>query len=446
MSTLNLCSKRKSLGNVKNFSLKILVIGIYIMYTKIRGGERMNDKKTQYKSIRPLVIIGAVIAFFLFLLNFEIVKGFFGSFVDILTPFIIGFAIAYLLNSPLNFFENTIFSFVGNREKGAKLRRVLAIITTMLSAVIVLTTLISIIIPLLSQSVSTLLNNTNNYIARLEEMVYELVTKFDLEEAGFFEMFETWEKITTDFVGFAQQYLPNILNYLPNLFDFSKQLTSGISSAIIGIIISIYLLYGKERFGAQIKKLGYAVLKPRTMNKAVDIARFSHKTFNRYIIGTLIDSLVVCGVSFVVTSVLRMPFPLLLSVIIGVTNIVPFFGPIVGGIIGGVIVVMVDPSKILWFVIFVVVLQQIEGNIIAPRILGGTTGLPAFWVLFSIIVFGGMFGFVGMFVGVPFFSVVYALIREYSEKRLRKKNMPTSTGFYYMSDVKSVEEKETEKE
>ena len=406
----------------------------------------MNDKKTQNKSMRPLIVIGVAIAFFLFLLNIEMMQGFLGSFVKILTPFIVGFAIAYLLNSPLNFFENTIFSFVGNREKGAKLRRVLAIITTMLSAVIVLTTLISIIIPLLSQSVSTLLNNASSYIARLEEMVYGLVTKFELEDSGFFEMFETWEKVTTDFVGFAQQYLPKMLNYLPNLFDFSKQLTSGISSAIIGIIVSIYLLYGKERFGAQIKKLGYATLKPRTMNKLVDVARFSHKTFNNYIVGTLIDSLVVCAVSFVVTSVLKMPFPLLLSVIIGVTNIIPFFGPIAGGIIGGVIVVMVEPSKILWFVIFVVVLQQIEGNIIAPRILGGTTGLPAFWVLFAIIVFGGLFGFVGMFVGVPFFSVVYSLIREYSEKRLKQKNMPTSTGFYYMSDVKSVEEKETENE
>ena len=406
----------------------------------------MNDKKTQNKSMRPLVIIGVAIAFFLFLLNIKIVQGFFGSFISILTPFIVGFAIAYLLNSPLNFFENTIFSFVGNREKGAKLRRVLAIITTMLSAIIVLTTLVSIIIPLLSQSVSTLLNNASGYIARLEEMVYDLVVKFELEDSGFFEMFETWEKVTTDFVGFAQQYLPKMLNYLPNLFDFSKQLTSGISSAIIGIIISIYLLYGKERFGAQIKKLGYAVLRPRTMNKVVDVARFSHKTFNGYIVGTLIDSLVVCAVSFVVMSILKMPFPLLLSVIIGVTNIIPFFGPIIGGIIGGVIVVMVDPSKILWFVIFVVVLQQIEGNIIAPRILGGTTGLPAFWVLFAIIVFGGMFGFVGMFVGVPAFSVVYSLSREYSEKRLKQKDMPTSTGFYYMSDVKSVEEKETEKE
>ena len=406
----------------------------------------MNDKKAQNKSMRPLVIIGIAIAFFLFLLNLEMMQGVLGTFIDILTPFIVGFAIAYLLNSPLNFFENTIFSFVGNREKGAKLRRVLAIITTMLSAVIVLTTLVSIIIPLLSQSVSTLLNNASSYIARLEEAVYETIQKLNLEDSGFFEMFETWEKVTTDFVGFAQEYLPKMLNYLPNLFDFSKQLTSGISSAIIGIVISIYLLYGKERFGAQIKKFGYAVLKPRTMNKIVDVARFSHKTFNGCIVGKLIDSLIIGALAFVATPVLRMPFPLLLSVIIGVTNIIPFFGPIVGGIIGGVLVVMVEPAKILWFIIFVVILQQLDGNIIGPKILGDSTGLPAFWVMFAIIVFGGMFGFVGMFVGVPFFSVVYALVREYSEKRLKQKDMPTSTGFYYMSDVKSVEEKQIEKE
>ena len=404
----------------------------------------MPDKKNN-KNTRVLIIAAAAIVFFLFLLNFKMIQGFFANLVGILTPFIVGFAIAYLLNPALNFFEDTIFCFVGSKTRGAKLRRALAIITTMLSAIIVLTTLVSIIIPQISQSVSTLFNNTSSYIARLEEYVYDLATKFELDTSSFDEMFITWEKITTDLVGFAQQYLPKMLNYLPGLFDFSKQLTTGISSALIGIVISIYFLYGKERFSAQIKKLGYAVFKPQNMDRLLDVARFSHKTFNGFIVGKLIDSLIIGVLAFICTFVLKMPFPLLLSVIIGVTNIIPFFGPIVGGAIGGIIVVMADPSKILWFVIFVVILQQLDGNIIGPKILGDSTGLPALWVMFAIIVFGGMFGFIGMFVGVPFFSVVYALTRGYAEKRLRDKKLSTRTLDYY-SSAPIAREEEIEKE
>ena len=329
----------------------------------------MPDKKND-KNNRALIIIAAAIAFFLFLLNFNMIQGFFTTLVGILSPFIIGFAIAYLLNPTLSFFENTIFCFVGSKTRGAKLRRVLAIITTMLSAVIVLTTLVSIIIPQISQSVSTLFNNTSDYIRRLEEYIYDFAAKFELDTSSLDSAFASWETVTNNWLATAQQYLPKILNYLPNLFDFSKQLTSGISSALIGIVISIYLLYGKERFSAQIKKLGYAVFKQQKMDKLLDVARFSHRTFNGFIVGKLIDSLIIGVLAFICTFVLQMPFPLLLSVIIGVTNIIPFFGPIVGGVIGGIIVVMADPSKILWFVIFVVVLQQLDGNVIGPKILG----------------------------------------------------------------------------
>jgi len=404
------------------------------------------DKKISNSSIRKFIIIGVSIAFFLFLLNFEMVRGFLGDFLEVLSPFIVGFAIAYLLNPVLNFFEDTIFCFIGSKTRGAKLRRVLAIIATMLSAIIVLTTLVSIIIPLLSESVTTLFNNVQVYIARLEEYVYDIAQRFEVEASGFDEMFATWEELTTNFVGFAQEQLPKVLNYLPNLFDFSKQLTSGISSALIGIVISIYLLYGKERLAAQIKKLGYAVFKPHNMDRVVEVARFSHKTFNGFIVGKLIDSLIIGVLAFITTQILQMPFPLLLSVIIGVTNIIPFFGPIVGGVIGGVIVLMVDPSKVLWFAIFVVILQQLDGNVIGPKILGDSTGLPALWVMFAIIVFGGMFGFVGMFVGVPFFSVVYALTREYAEKRLEKKNLPIKTGHYYTAAPIAPKEKTKENE
>lgn len=379
------------------------------------------DKDLIHKNIHTFLLIAACILFYLVLMNLQRIGGLLGGAINILSPFLIGFVIAYLLNAPLNFFEKTIFPFVGRKKSGRKARRALALVATFLAALIVLVTLVSIIIPQVTQSVSMLINNTGMYISRLQSFLYEIAEHLGVDRAVFEEMFAKWENLTTDLVGLTKELLPKIKEYIPDVFNFSKQVTTGISHAFVGIAVSVYVLADKEKFGLQVRRVMSALLKKSTADRIFEIVRFSHSTFFDFITGKLVDSLIVGVICFVAMNVLNLPFALLISVIVGVTNIIPIFGAILGGVIGAFIVLMVDPVKMIWFVILIVVLQQLDGNVIGPKILGESTGLSSFWVMFAIVVGGGMFGFVGMFVGVPVFSVIYSLLRTWLEKRMEKK-------------------------
>ena len=208
---------------------------------------------------------------------------------------------------------------------------------------------------------------------------------------------------------------------------------------IIGIIISIYLLSSKELFCAQAKKITYALLREERANNLINNMRFANKTFGGFLIGKILDSFIIGILCFIGTSVLKIPYALLISVIVGVTNIIPFFGPYLGAIPCALILIMINPIKCVVFLIFVLVLQQFDGNVLGPKILGNSTGLSSFWVIFSITVFGGLFGVLGMFVGVPVFAVIYAAIKTFVSQRLVKKNLPADTNYYMQNDYHSAE-------
>ena len=207
-----------------------------------------------------------------------------------------------------------------------------------------------------------------------------------------------------------------------------------IYNLIIGIIVSIYLLSDKEGFLAAVKRLSYAVLSVETAERARMGINFVDRTFMSFLNGKLLDSLIIGIICYIVCSILQMPFTLLVSVIVGVTNIIPFFGPLIGAIPSALIILMVDPTKCLIFVIFVIILQQIDGNIIGPRILGNSTGITGFWVMFSIILGGGLFGFWGLLLGVPVFVVVYSLMTNLIVKNLKREDLP-----YEIEDYKELE-------
>lgn len=214
-------------------------------------------------------------------------------------------------------------------------------------------------------------------------------------------------------------------------------LTEGVIVAIntvfnilIGVIISIYLLFSKEQFIAQAKKVLYAFIKPDRAYKVLHITKKSNEIFSGFISGKIIDSAIVGVICFVVMSLFKMPYPLLISIIIGVTNIIPFFGPFIGAVPSTFLILMEDPKMGIYFLIFVILLQQLDGNVIGPKILGNSTGLPAFWVVFSILLGGGMFGFLGMLMGVPTFSVLYYLFQTIVNQKLFSKELPTHSDFY----------------
>lgn len=211
---------------------------------------------------------------------------------------------------------------------------------------------------------------------------------------------------------------------LPVLMDFTVKFSAGVLNWVLGLIISVYMFMGKERFFAQAKKLLYALFEKDTVDEILRQTRDSHAIFSGFITGKILDSLIIGLICFACLSVFRMPYAMLISVIVGVTNVIPYFGPFIGAIPSVFIMLTVSPIKALFLALFILVLQQFDGNILGPKILGQSTGLSAFWVVFSIMLFGGLFGFVGMFIGVPTFAVIYSNIRAFAERAAAPEEPP----------------------
>ncbi len=371
-----------------------------------------------------IVVVGAILFYFLFS-HFGVVKSSVTKVISIISPFIYGFIISYILNRPMNFFENRVFKFCEKKKPRPKLKRHLSILTVFIIAFLIIGILFYIVIPQVSKSVVSIVNTLPDYLRTFQTWAEDILTKIHIDtESGLIDkLFVSSDEIIKNITSFA-------MNKLPAIFSFSKQFTSAILNIFVGIIISIYMLANKERFLAQIKKVIHAFLPEKFTYKLISIAHSSNERFNGFIIGKLLDSLIIGIICFIGSSLLNMPYAMLISVIIGVTNIIPFFGPFIGAIPSALIILIIEPIKALWFIIFIIILQQFDGNILGPKILGDSTGLSAFWVMFAILVGGGLFGFMGMFIGVPTFAVIFALVKEYITSRLEKKNLPTDTKEY----------------
>lgn len=243
------------------------------------------------------------------------------------------------------------------------------------------------------------------------------------------ENIQNW--IQTDLLRQMNVLMTNIttgaINVLSEVFNF-----------LVGCIVSVYMLFGKETFSAQIKKMLYAGMQVERANMVLHITRKSNEIFGGFIIGKIIDSAIIGVLCFIGITILDMPYILLVSVIVGVTNVIPFFGPYIGAIPSTILIALADPLKGLYFLIFIIALQQLDGNVIGPKILGNSTGLSAFWVVFSILLGGGLFGFIGMIIGVPTFAVIYYIVKMVVEEKLKKKKLPPDTEHY--GDVEYLEE------
>jgi predicted PurR-regulated permease PerM len=204
----------------------------------------------------------------------------------------------------------------------------------------------------------------------------------------------------------------------------------GVIDVVIGLVVSFYLLYHKETFGAQGKKIIYSLFRPDRANTVLQGVRFVDRTCGGFISGKILDSLIVGVICYISMLILKMPYPALIAVVVGVTNVIPFFGPFIGAVPCALILIFISPLKCLIFIVYIIVLQQIDGNIIGPRILGNTTGLSGFWILFALLFFGSLFGFWGMMLGVPVFSVIYAVVKRLISKKLRKRELPVDTQVY----------------
>lgn len=396
------------------------------------------------------VILASTIIIFI-LVNQKSVAAGIGNLFNSLVPIFYGFIFAYLLCPIVNFFDTRVFGRIfvkkakpvhrESEQHGLqafvknKAARVLSILVTIVIVLAILAGVISAILPQLEATIRTLVNNIPSYIATVTDWIASAFTSFPDLGA------EVTDLVQQSF-GALRNFLSN--SFLPQVGDYLGTLTNGIMSVIgifmnllLGLVISIYCLYSKELFSAQAKKLLYSIIKVSHANKFIDAVRRIHRSFGSFLTGTLIDSFVVACVTFIVTTLFNVPFALLVSVIMGLTNIIPYFGPFIGAVPSAFLILMEDPFKCLIFIIITLIIQNLNGNVLSPRILGENIGLPSFWIIFALLAGQGIFGFWGLIIGIPLFAVVYGAGKELIASRLTAKGLPSDSDTY--TDIKCFE-------
>ena len=393
------------------------------------------DKKYLYWGLTAFCVAAALILFYFAVRNLSVFGAAVTKLVGILAPFIWGLVISYLIAPMMNVFEKNLFLPLARRltrrskkSDGTKLARGLSVLLAEIVLIIILVSLVYLILPQLLSSIQTLVQNSGTYAANLSNWADNLLR--DYPEI---------EQYVSDALGDFNANVGNWLEtkFVPQLGSFVSSVTTGVYGVaravynlVIGIIVSVYLLSGKEGYIAASKRLNYTIFSVEAADRIRAALSFLDRTFMSFLSGKLLDSLIIGIICYIVCAILRMPYALLVSVIVGITNIIPFFGPFIGAVPSAIIILMVDPAKCLIFIIFVILLQQVDGNIIGPRILGNSTGITGFWVMFSIILGGGLFGFWGLLLGVPVFVAIYTLLNSLIVKKLKRSDLPTEVAAY----------------
>lgn len=377
-----------------------------------------------------LVVLGSFISYYI-IFHLDSLRSTIGKIIVILMPVIDGLVLAYLLTPLVNATEKYLIApFVKKFNiKGKKSRwRLISVFLTLIVVSWSIYGFFSIVIPQIFNSLKTIIEQFPNYVDTLNLWISKL-----LEDNPEIEnkVMAVINEYSLDFETFVNSEVIPKLNSLIMTISLSVySVFKEIWNLIIGFIISIYLLSSKELFSAQAKKAAYAFLSVDRANRFISNVRFANKTFGGFFVGKILDSIIIGILCFVGMSILDIPFSVLISVIIGVTNIIPFFGPFLGAIPSTLLILFIDPVKALTFIIFVFFLQQVDGNIIGPKILGSSTGLSSFWVIFAITLFGGIWGVFGMIVGVPIFAVLFAFMKSLVETHLSSKQLPPETNRY----------------
>lgn len=368
-----------------------------------------------------LAAVGGL-ALFMLIFHFHFVKETVINFVSVLQPLWAGILIAYLLTPMAAFFEKQC-ARIKWLSKGA--RQISVLLTTVI-VLAVIGLLIWVLIPQLWSSVIDLL-------PRLPDLVEKQFAKLQ----AFLSTNTSAANYLTQILDSAENSLmtwlkTNLVNTITNLANSVVSVGSALVTIMLTIIITVYLLLGREKYIAQVRKFFHGISKNERINDEIDeTIQQAHRIFSGFISGKLLDSLIVGIICFVVLSILQMPYALLISVIVGVTNIIPMFGPFIGAIPSAFLLLMVSPKQCLIFVIFIVILQQIDGNVIGPRIIGNSTGMSALYVTIAILLFGKLFGFIGMILGVPLFATIYYVVKRLIEVSLRRQGLPLATNAYW---------------
>lgn len=407
--------------------------GYYINQPAFGKNRASSWVKQQFgKSIAVFLAAAACILLYFLLLRVDQVSGIAGKIISVSKPIIYGLAIAYLLNPIVKGVDGRLLPFLERKfpklKKKQQLSRSVGIFISIVFLLAVIVALFNMMIPELYRSIRDMIMNVPSQMERFAQSFSEM-NKNDT----------TLNRILTSTMTEVADFIQNWLrtDLLTRVNDLMSGLTAGVINVlrefmniIIGVIVSAYVLFSKEKFSRQCKKLTYAVFQPSHANMILHLTIKSNEIFGGFIIGKIIDSAIIGVLCFIGLSILDMPYTMLVSVVVGVTNVIPFFGPYIGAIPSAVLILLTDPRMGIYFIIFIIALQQFDGNVLGPKILGDTTGLSAFWVVFSILIAGGLFGIPGMILGVPTFAVIYYIVKMLVDNKLKKRKLPTDTDSY----------------
>lgn len=408
------------------------------------------NRKNVLNGINALLVVCGCILFYYIVFHWSEFVVVVKSILSIFTPFFIGITIAYLLNPIMKFTEKKILVPIFERfkpQKGYKnekrIIRIYAVIITMIVFALMLYGLVMLIVPQITESIESIIVKIPGFVSDSTVFLNDKADELLRKNPGLEDILNSYWSTFTSW---------SIETVVPALKDVVSKTSSSLVSSVIGVvkttlniliglIVSVYLLLSKELFCAQAKKITYALLREERANNLINNTRYANNIFGGFLSGKILDSFIIGILCYIFSLILKFPYPALISVIVGVTNIIPCFGPFIGAIPSALFILLDSPSKCLTFLIFILILQQFDGNILGPKILGDSTGLSGFWVIFSITFFSGVLGPLGMFLGVPVFAVIYAAVKTFVTQRLSKKRLPINTEYYKNSDYETDDTK-----
>ena len=382
-----------------------------------------------------IFIVGALLIIFNQIVgNYESFSEGVGTIKTIVSPFIYGFVMAYLLSPIYNATVRGLYKLLGkyvkNKQRLFSFCKLVASVVAVVCLIGAVAGLIALIVPQVIESLTGILKSLPQRLTQLSALFNDITSKMDNKRLAM-RMSEIYAQAQTNLIELAQTKL------LPGMGTLVGQVSSQVlltlktmMNVMIGVMACVYMLNSKERFQGQFKKVILATLPKEKAEAVFDFAKFTNRTFGGFINGKIIDSIIIGIICFILMEIFGFPYPILISAIIGITNVIPFFGPFIGAIPAAIIILLVSPIHALYFLILIFVLQQVDGNIIGPTILGNTTGIASFWVLFSIVIGGGLFGFIGMVLGVPVFAIIYYYFSRNINKRLEAKGLESRTDSY----------------
>ena len=387
-----------------------------------------SNKKYFTLSIYAFFVIAASMLFYKFIINWNSTSDFFNSLLKIISPFLIAFLIAFLLNPAIKLINNKMVSRIKIRKfsiKSPKTSLIISIIITYIIFVGLIIIIMLFIVPEVANSVAIIIKEFPT-IDQITEFIENLIS----------DIYKKYPSVNTEEIKQEfSKYIPNAINQLypvisknlPSLLtfslSFSMSLISGLLNFVLALVIAFYLIVEKDGFLIKTKKIMYAYFSKNKANKIIEILNDCNTIFAKFVVGKAIDSLIIGILCFIIISIAKIPYPLLISVIVGITNMIPYFGPFIGAVPGVLIVLVNEPVKAIWFTIIIFGLQQFDGLFLGPKILGDSTGLSPFWIIFSIIIGGALFGVIGMFLGVPIIAVLNYLFNILLNKKIENQNL-----------------------